>query len=157
MSHQSKLTLIERLDADDYDTSETITFAVPLSMPYGVDYNDYERVNGEFVYNGNFYKLVKQKFQHDTLFVVCVNDKKEKKLVSDLNDYVKLTNDLPSSSQPTSKLLLNSFTKDYVSHTTLQLISEAGWILNFTFSQQHSQPLLINSLPILSPPPDFIC
>jgi hypothetical protein len=157
LSHQSKLTLIERLDADDYDTSETITFAVPLSMPYGVDYNEYERVNGEFEHNGNFYKLVKQKFQNDTLFVVCVNDKKEKKLVSDLSDYVKLTNDLPSSSQPTSKLLLNSFTKDYVSHTALQLISEAGWILNFTFIQQHSQMLLINSLPILSPPPDFIC
>ncbi len=148
---------MERLDADDYDSSETITFAVPLAMPYGADYKDYERVNGEFELKGNFYKLVKQKFEHDTLFVVCVNDKKEKKLVSDLNDYVKLINDLPSSSQQTSKVLLNSIAKDYIPHTTLQLISEAGWILNFTFSQQHSQQLLINSLPVLSPPPDFIC
>ena len=38
-------------------------------MPIG-----YERVNGEFEHNGEFFKLVKQKLENDTLNIVCIKD-----------------------------------------------------------------------------------
>lgn len=156
LSHQSKIALMQRLDIDDYDVAESITLKIPLTLPYGVDSKDYERVNGEFEHKGEFYKLIKVKYKQDTLQVVCLKDKKEKKLVADLHHYVNLSTDWPTSSKQASRVLVITLAKDYISHSGIELISQSGWLLNIAFNQLQLTHLPSNFFPVLSPPPDFI-
>ncbi len=142
----------QRLDAGNYSNEETVTIKIPLALPYHIDGNDYERTNGDFEYKGEFFKLVKQKLDHDTLFVVCIKDVKEKKLFSVMVDFVKISTDLPVSSQQALKLL-SSFIKDYLSTSSIKVQADQGWQLTFNFAPQHFD-LLANHLPIISPPPD---
>ena len=52
LRYQAKTEIAKRLEAERYSESETITFKVPLAVPYGFDSKDYERVDGEFEHNG---------------------------------------------------------------------------------------------------------
>ena len=152
--YQAKVEMNQRLDEENYSDDETVTFKIPLVVPYQVEGAAYERTNGEFEYNGEFFKLVKQKLERDTLFVVCIKDHKEKKLFNAMIDFVKLSVDLPASSQQTLKLL-GSFIKDFVSGPDLGTQENHGWSLTVAYRQHLPVNLLFNDLPVVSPPPDF--
>ena len=47
LRYKVKQDLVQRLDEDQYRQEETITMKVPLSVPYYMDDQGYERVNGE--------------------------------------------------------------------------------------------------------------
>jgi len=72
--------MIRKLDAEEYSTMESVVIKIPLSIPYASSTEDFERVNGEFEYQGEVYRMVKQRLSHDTLFVVCIKDHHQKKL-----------------------------------------------------------------------------
>src|SRR5688572_4146013 len=108
----STTVLLKRLDNDLYQQEETVTLKLPIVIPYQSN-TDYQRVNGSFEHDGEFYKLIKQKIENDTLIVVCYQDHAEKKLSNLVTDYTKIINDLPASSKSNALKLLNSFAKDY--------------------------------------------
>jgi len=153
LREQAKTEMLSRLDARDYSKAETVTLKIPFSLPYWMDSKDYERVDGEFQHDGEFYKLVEQKLERDTLFVVCIKDAHEKKLFDTMSDYVKLANDLPTSSHQTLKLL-SGLMKDYVSGgLQLEMTLSQGW----TQEQAYAEPsfsLLSQTSPVFSPPPE---
>ncbi len=152
---QANQEFIEQLNEDTYSSDGSVIIKIHSPLPYQTDWKDYERVNGEFEYNGEFYKLVKQKLERDTLYVVCVKDPKQKQLVDAMADFTKLTNDLPSTSKTTK--LLSSFSKEYKSVSTLQLIEhEQGWCTSTGFFSP-SFSLLQQETPVFSPPPQVIC
>lgn len=66
----------ERLNSDMYDLGATVTFQVPLSVPYGTDQENYVPVSGEFEKDGVVYHMVKQRFYKDILYIVCIEDEK---------------------------------------------------------------------------------
>ncbi len=110
---QLRQDLQVQFDTGNYGEHETVTLKIPLALPYQLESSaDFERVNGEFNYKGDYYKLVKQKLQHDTLYVVCYRDHQEKRLDSVVTDFIKVSNDLPATSKTLK--LLNAFVKDFV-------------------------------------------
>jgi hypothetical protein len=114
---------------------------------------EYERVNGEFQYQGEFYKLVEQKLENDTLYVVCLKDTRERKLFEAMTDYVKLTNDLPTSSQKNVKLF-GSMIKDYVKGIGAEISKvELGWSQDRQFADPSFHLVTLDS-PVFSPPPE---
>jgi hypothetical protein len=102
------------LDEDKYSTAEAITVKVPVSLPYSMDEENYHRVTGEFEHDGEVYRLVKQRFHGDTLYIVCVKDTKSKKINLALNDYVKTFTDHPLSAKQQGTKLVPSIIKDYL-------------------------------------------
>jgi hypothetical protein len=156
LRYQAKSAISQRLDAEEYSDAETITFEIPLAVPYGFDSKDYERVDGEFEYNGEFYKMIKQKLFHDTLYIVCINNKVEKELVADMTNFVKLSTDLPTSSKDNAKVL-NNLLKEYVSQPSIEIASQKGLPLQRTFFTQSSDRLVETDFSVLSPPPRFSC
>ncbi len=126
----SEIAIREQFDAENY-TAEEVTIKVPIAIPYATDSKDYERVDGEFEHNGEFYRLVKQKLQSDTLFIVCVKDNQTQKMNQALADYVKTFTDKPVSSKQSTKTV-NSFSKDYLSTTTAVETISTGWNLSST-------------------------
>jgi hypothetical protein len=115
----------QNFDDDNYAHQE-ITFKVPLTVPYNTDSKEYNRVDGEFEHNGEVYRLVKQRFQSDTLYIVCVKDNTSKDINQALTEYVKSFTDKPASGKNQSKTLQNLI-KDYISTSTALQTGNTGW------------------------------
>jgi hypothetical protein len=112
---------------------------------------DYKRVDGEFEYQGEYYSLVKQRLENDTLFMVCIKDHKKKKLVHELHAYTNLANNLPASAQHTLDSFAKLF-KDYTSAESTALSAGTGWCVPLAFVEKEYS-LLQHDYPVLSPPP----
>jgi hypothetical protein len=153
LSYQANRELQQHLDANDYADNETVMIKIPITLPYQPSQTEFERIAGGFEYRGEFYKLVKQRLESDTLSVVCIKDNKEKALVVAMSDFAKLSNDLPATS--TTLKIIGSFLKEYDSANDLKLIGFAGWSLNIFFRMP---PFLTLApvLPVHNPPPEFI-
>ena len=150
---QAKKDLLHRLDAERYAEDELIVLSIPLSLPYPIQQNGYVRVDGEFEYQGEYYNLVKQRMQNDTLFMVCIKDYQEKKLVNAMSEYSDLANSLPSSAKHTLDLFGKLF-KDYTT-TMLCLTGHAGWSVQIPYGEPDVY-LTSQHYPVISPPPDFM-
>ncbi len=140
-----------RFDNEEYSRTQEVTIKVPLTIPYATDSREYSRVDGEFEHQGETYRMVKQKLQRDTLYIVCVKDNASQDVKQALADYVKTFSDKPVSEKSNSKTV-QSLIKDYiVSAITLQTGSD-GWNHVLT---QGTQAKEYNTLFIQlnSPPP----
>ena len=144
--------MLQKLDADNYAAYQSITLKIPLSLPYQLSSNaDFERINGSFQYKGEFYKLVKQKMKADTLYVVCVKDHEEKRLQTTMSDFMKVSNDIPSSG---TMKVLNGFVKDFEETASVEITTDRHPIL-YKIYISYTDGLLNPSRPVLSPPPKF--
>ncbi|HZY80837.1 MAG TPA: hypothetical protein VFE50_15040 [Cyclobacteriaceae bacterium] len=118
--------LSQRLDSDMYDLGATVTFQVPLTMPYATDSHGYERVDGEFEKDGAVYRMVKQRYYQDVLYIVCIKDEKTTHINNALEDFVQsfAGQDDDNSQQHTSA---PSLIKDYVDYYVTLTPSVNGW------------------------------
>ena len=151
LRYKTTLDLVKRLDNHGYSEEETLVLKIPVAVPYQMDSEDYERVDGEFEHNGEFYRLVKQKYQNDTLFIVCIKDHASKRIEQALTDYVKTFTDKPVDSKNTGKGFTN-FIKDFL--PTLIKISPAskGW--NYPVTSAFFDCYFYDrSLGVFTPPP----
>jgi hypothetical protein len=152
LKSQAKSNLLHRLNADEYSSEETIVLSIPLSLPYPTHDAHYERAEGEFEYQGQFYRLVKQKIENDTLFVVCIKDQMQKKLNHTMNEYASLVNNLPTTTKHTIDLLAKLF-KDYTATSFSLPTSLTIWNSDIFFGE-NSFPLQSSFFSIDSPPPE---
>ena len=141
----------QKFDSDNYNEANTVTLKIPLTLPYPVYTNGFERVNGEFEYEGEYFKLVKHKLEGDTLHIVCYKDTQSKRISTALQDFSKLSNDTTSPKSPlhsSGKLI-----SDYDVTILGEITSGFAWMtsLPLTF---HFFPLLDQTTPVFSPPPD---
>jgi hypothetical protein len=143
--------LIQRLDKGLYAPEETIELKIPVTLPYPIQEQGFKRVNGKFEHKGEFYKLVKHKFENDTLYIVCIRDGQQKRIVKTMTDYVKLANELPSSSENTMNFV-GKFLKDYESGISSEITHQSGWIMKIAGTQLFFE-LLPGKSRISSPPP----
>jgi hypothetical protein len=148
----AKSDLLHRLDADSYSSEEVAVLTVPVLLPYPVYAEGYQRVSGEVEYNGEYYQLVKQKIENDTLFMVCVKDHKQKSLDRTMNEYTNLTNNLPASAKRTMDLMGKLF-KDFMA--TNFVAPSINLVLKYDILFSGDDFLVIQqAFPIDSPPPE---
>ncbi len=150
---KARLEMAQRLDEEDYSVNETITIKIPFKLPYQEEDKTFERMHGDFQHDGEFYKLIKQKVENDTLYIICIRDSKEKKIFNFMADMVKMSTDLPAASASTK--LLNSLIKDYLLPVFMIEPSQQDCLLSVVFHEQHFS-LLTRDLPVFSPPPDLL-
>lgn len=150
---QAKSDLLHRLDADAYSSEDVVVLSIPVSLPYPIYGANYERAQGEVEYNGEIYHLVKQKIQHDTLFLVCVKDHQQKHLQQTMNEYTNLANNLPTSTKHTMDLLGKLF-KDFTG--TCFTIPPTALALKYNILHTEDDSLIISRVfSIDSPPPEL--
>ena len=148
--HTSDLS--QRFDDSNFENLQTVTIKVPLTVPYYGD-TKFERVDGEIEHKGEFYRLVKQKYEKDTLYIVCVRDLQSKSIKQALADYVKTFSE-HSSDGKTAKTL-PGFIKDYISTQIDMRPSATGWKSEIQFGSTE-QLFESFSLTHHSPPPEFL-
>jgi hypothetical protein len=113
-----------KLDSDMYDLGGTVTFKVPLAVPYSTDSKGYERVDGEFKKDNEIYRLVKQRLYQDTLYIVCVKDDASTKINRTLEDFVQ---SFAGQDDDQQNVVAPGFIKDYVNTETVLTLSVTGW------------------------------
>lgn len=149
LKYKNTLRVTSRIEADDYAESETVTIKIPLSVPYFGD-TDFERVDGEIEHEGQFYRLVKQKLQKDTLHVVCIRDVRAKHIHEALTDYVNTFTD--QSADRSNTKTIQSFIKDYFASTFCLHADASGWNEPLRFATMDvTLPEVFSSHP--APPP----
>ncbi len=146
----SEVAMRQQFDAENYDQQE-VTIKVPITIPYATDSREFERVDGEFEHEGQVYRLVKQKLQSDTLYIVCVKDQQTQTINQALADYVKSYTDKPINAKQSTKTVAQ-FAKDFISFTTSLERVTYGWnfsatpvivlsdLYSFQFNQHIVQP-----------------
>ncbi|MEO7990347.1 MAG: hypothetical protein ABI663_12450 [Chryseolinea sp.] len=152
LHYKTSQDLVQRLDNRDYSDSETVTLKVPMAIPYHIDSEEFERVDGEIEHQGEFYRLVKQKLVKDTLYIVCIKDMASKRLKQALADYVKTFTDKPSNSNHQSINITSTFIKDYIAQSFSVEFSSAGWTQEVAVSSRPVVLLSSFSASIVHPP-----
>jgi hypothetical protein len=142
--------LIAKINNDDYNEQETYLFKIPVTLPYPIN-PSYERATGEFEHNGEFYRLVKQKFENDTIHIVCVKDDQKKHLKRVMLDFSKKSNEIPTTSNTGSNLLSKLY-HDFRINEIIQII-EGNSDYTVTLYAEVSFLLLKRNLSVESPPP----
>jgi hypothetical protein len=105
--------LNQRVDAGAYDSNETITLALPLSLPYLLaGQGDDHRLQGSLQYQGRLYTLVSQHIEADTLYVVCLPNREDHRMASLLARFADPTHTLaaPLKASKLSHTLAHDYT-----------------------------------------------
>ena len=126
MEYKHEARLLQSFDDDNYDLSNVITIKIPVAIPYAANQENFERLNGEFNYEGYSYRMVKQKYSMDTLHIVCVRDVEGQQINQALGDYVKnLAGNAPAS-KGNGKIIF-TFLKDYFHPNFAIIHNTSGW------------------------------
>jgi hypothetical protein len=133
LHHHSDRLLSKRIEQNQYRADETIELRIPITLPYPLQQNGFENIDGKFEHQGTYYKLIKQKFENDTIYIVCIRDTASKQIANTLKDYVAKTNDLPVNSK-NSLNLLGKFLKDFESPDTDLILHQSGWMSTILFA-----------------------
>ena len=148
---QLQTDILHKLDAGTYTDSQTVTLKIPFALPYQLTPDaDYERVNGDFRFQGEFYKLVKQKLVNDTLYIVCIRDNEEKRLNTVVTDFIKINHSLPASSKELK--LLQGFCKDFESGLQTEVEIHSRLVVNIV-SKTTSQYVVSDAIHAKTTPP----
>jgi hypothetical protein len=148
---QTEKELTTRLDTDEYEADETVLLKIPVRLPYPIQTQEFERIDGSFQHEGQFYKLVKHKLQHDTIYIVCIRDHETRQLVQTMDNYIELTQSLPTSNQKAWNFL-SKLIKDFCSGESIsltyppRLIAEQLWAEWDCLFQEPA-------IPVHAPPP----
>jgi len=152
LQYQNNVAMTRSIDSNQYEESQTVTIKIPIAVPYMNDNAAFERVDGIFEYKGQYYRLVKQKYQHDTLTVVCIRDVENKRIHEAISSFVKTFTDKAADSHHGAKNTV-SFIKDYIVQTfTIKSIS-GGWQREVETSG-HSRHLIPSFIPSVIHPPE---
>ncbi len=148
---QLQTDILHKLDAGTYTDSQTVTLKIPFALPYQLTPDaDYERVNGDFRFQGDFYKLVKQKLVNDTLYIICIRDNEEKRLNTVVTDFIKINHSLPASSKALK--LLQGFCKDFESGLQTEVEIHSRLVVNIV-SKTTSQYVVSDAIHAKTTPP----
>jgi hypothetical protein len=120
----SDITMSGVMDNESYDPSSTLTIKYPVSVPYMPDQAQFQRVDGKLLHEGQYLRIVKQRYAADTLTIVCLVDSESKQIHSALSDYIKTFAD--NAQQDNSKLTL-SFIKDFIAQSFSIVTTATGW------------------------------
>lgn len=149
--YHNDLAMSKALDSEIYDQSNTISIKVPVSIPYMPYQSGFQKVSGQFKHNGELYRMVKQRYDNDTLIVVCLRDTNHKKIDLALAEHVRTYSDNATDSKPPSKATIG-FIKDYLPISFSINSANEGWVMRVIHNLHYRNLIPTFSSSIIHPP-----
>lgn len=88
------------------------TLKIPISLHYANDDQDFKEINSLFEKDGEYFRIIKQKYAKDTLTVVYVSDNQKNNLETTIKKWAA---SMAQEGQTNSgKIDFNNFVKDYM-------------------------------------------
>jgi len=155
LRHRANSNLARAIDNDTYDKTQTITIKIPLVLPYPTN-GEVERLSGDFEYLGEFYKLLQQKYENDTVHVTCLRSEDHKNAGRILHDLVERSTDQSSAPNQNTKTL-GGMLKDYNPvFEVIRLREQVAFDVKKQFASVDAK-VLVREYPVATPPPNFSC
>jgi len=152
LQHQNSKTTLEHIENGYYSDKDLILVKVPVTVPYSVDGNDYERIDGEIEWGGVHYNYVKRKYLNDTLYLLCLPNTTQTRLRNAEQQYANHVNDLPAPKSKDTNIKKVSISGEYENYEIIY--PRPGMLLaEEQFYHSFSSPILyIYSKCIIQPP-----
>ncbi len=151
---QQQLTtpILQKIETNLNELGGNLIFVIPMELPYGSSSEEYTGADGEIIYEGDVYRLVRQKFYHNMLYVVCVKDDRSSEIRGTMADYSKLFSGQQAEHTDSNIKIINSLSKYYTlnDHKVCQ-IAEC-WYIVFDHSQYSDLYCYSNSTSVFHPP-----
>lgn len=151
--------LEKALDENDYDTSQIIELDSKVILPYVADMNDFERVDGEIMIDGVYYKFVERKYENGRIIYRCIPNTNKIKLHDARSTFIELMNEIqaaPENQKQTSNALS---VKKTISDYELQNCTRLTCSSHDLFSAARkiiSTTNIVAYFSISSPPPELV-
>ena len=100
---KADMAMESRLDKDQYDVNDLISITVPLDNPYQLEQRNFQRIDGEFNFQGKNFKYVKRKVTDGKLILLCIPDARKMILKKGKAEYGNAANDLAGTSKGSSR------------------------------------------------------
>ncbi|MEK6478692.1 hypothetical protein WJR50_14195 [Catalinimonas sp. 4WD22] len=94
--------------------------SIPLAVPYQSNQQKYVPSSGKVEVDGNFYRVVKQRYANDTLHILYAQDTLQKELKKSVDQWMASIIPLPQPDADGQQLWIN-LTKNFLIHQTLCL------------------------------------
>ncbi|MDO8991733.1 MAG: hypothetical protein Q7U83_01625, partial [Daejeonella sp.] len=147
------------LDNKDYDTSRIIELESEIVLPYVTDMADFERVDGEVMIDGVYYKFVERKYENGHIIYRCIPNTNKIKLHHARSIFYQLMNEIQDSPAPQKKGSKQINVKKTISEYELQRSPELKYSIcelvargRNNFSPNTSDAFDC----ISSPPPEYV-
>lgn len=151
IEYRNDIRMLRLLDTSDYNPSVPITVKIPIAVPYLSDETEFTRVDGKYEHRGEYYRMVKQRYAQDTLYIICIKDNENKRIRGAMSDYVRTFAHNPIDPQSSAKLIL-SFNKDYIQPHIELKTSTAGWVADIIKASFYGNLVSTYSSSIIHPP-----
>jgi hypothetical protein len=152
---KADMAMEARLDKDQYDVNDLISITVPLDNPYQLEQRNFQRIDGEFNFQGKNFKYVKRKVSDGKLILLCIPDARKMVLKKGKAEYGNAANDLNGNSKGSSRSgTLKSFSgNDYISQTFLLDTSILPYFQTSILNESVNSKLASAQVPAPGKPP----
>jgi hypothetical protein len=151
--------LEEALDENDYDTSQSIEIDAKIILPYVADMQDFERIDGEVMIEGVYYKFIERKYENGRVIYRCIPNTNKINLYNARSTFMELMNEMQAApenhKQTSNSLSVKKTISDYElqNHTTLTCSSHD---LFSAVRKTISISYTVAYFSIISPPPELV-
>jgi hypothetical protein len=126
VQHNHAQRMEAALDAGEYHVSETVTFRIPITVPYATDDRGFERAEGVIFREGAYYRLFKQRLTMDTLYLVCFKDVRETHIRQQFSRHAQDFSGISGNGKSIPRLL--GSTSEYYSVALCMGHNAEGWV-----------------------------
>jgi hypothetical protein len=153
---EDSYTTASKIVAED----EWMVVKLPVSLPYATNWEDTEGKEGLIQHGDQFYNIVEQRYQNDTLYTTLKTNisAREKffSLVEEMNDLTGQAAE-NTTKKPYSSLLklLNQLSTVYISSYTSQHTPQLAAHIAQALAAFQSPSFLSPGFPVTTPPPKF--
>jgi hypothetical protein len=111
-----KQGITQTIEQGNISEEEFIVFGIPITLPYQSE-RDFERMEGDFEYEGKHYEMVKKRLKNDTLYVYCINNVAQERLKANLSKHTAAhVGELAGNqAQKSAEKIIKHIIKDYLS------------------------------------------
>lgn len=100
--YQSDRFVEKQISKGYYNVRDLVEIKIPVHIPYGQDWTDYQPISGQIQLREACYNYVKLKITNDTLYVMCVPNYRTTKLIQSNIIYARQVSDFPLTKKGTS-------------------------------------------------------
>jgi hypothetical protein len=145
----------EKIYSENQSELEERIMEIPLAIPYMADEEEFRATNTSFQKDGQYYRVIKQRYINNTLQIVYVPDSAKKNLDTTIKQWVSslVQDELPDSGN--NSLLTKIFVKDYTQPLnefdfSISIINDKNYN-GFVFLTYQDQDINLTT-----PPPELV-
>lgn len=151
--------LEKALDENDYDSSQIIELDSKVILPYVADMNNFERIDGEIMIDGVYYKFVERKYENGRIIYRCIPNTNKIKLHDARSTFIELMNEIQAAPENHKQTSNSLSVKKTISDYELQNYTKLTCGSHDLFSAARKIISITNTVAyfsISSPPPELV-